>query len=837
MAPKRKSAKAAAAEPAAKEAKTEVPKKKEEKEPEPKEEPAAAAEAAPEEPKEKEQDDKKDARATIKEPVCFHGAETTLNVVPTNGGNLLMALTDGGMQFLIAGARANVGVKSGRYFFEAKVVEAVTPMEGWNQGKSRAPMPRQLVRLGFSVANSSLILADGGENCVCFDSEGYFYADKKRTPSSQRFARDQALGVLLNLDAKSPNANTVSLFCNGQRVSEPQPLPEKLRGQVLFPHVSYRNVSLHVNFGAEPLSALPFKCRMLQEAAAADVKEVKAEKPKDGKYEVLFPVAFPDEGTFDWLDGFMEKHPSYTELSDRKIQEWAVKSGAWKPKSTSWRNSNDKPEYNFGLQFMDDFSIRRCLSSIAAVVPRNYVVMEVKQNLTPADRKSNLKRFAAPHFKKVAHVVMGEPPKDYKEKVHTKLLEDKQAKAEAAWKMRQLERERKKAIAQRQKEIAEQQRALAAKRKEAEEEAKKEEDAKMKDAGEEAGEGEKAEEGDGKKEGESAPEKEGKGEEAKEEEKAAEETKGEEKKEEGAAEEAKEEEDADEPMPQVELTEEEKSSNFKPAVSHDIALHSLNSIFSDFCIPEKDEGFDDVKYEWQTEADSKAYLKKWVLEKKVTSRIEDLAPGEAFKTKLEEFKKTVSEWQAKHKEFTAKKQAADAEKKKAAEGEEKKDGEEELEEKMDVDIMSVEDVCDVGNGEPLFAEFAFEDWALLTLRFELHLLQEAFREDANDPERVGIHESHLLFYYDKYYKKQLTPGLYGKDTPADVVDLVKDAVQLDSESRVLASALEDGSAGLATLAKLQEESRRKRQQRIDAGDETARLNFALLQTQESNPQG
>ena len=40
--------------------------------------------------------------------------------------------------------------------------------------------------------------------------------------------------------------------------------------------------------------------------------------PEDGKYEVIFPVAVPDEGTFDWLDDFLEKNPKYVELPGLK---------------------------------------------------------------------------------------------------------------------------------------------------------------------------------------------------------------------------------------------------------------------------------------------------------------------------------------------------------------------------------------------------------------------------------------------------------------------------------------------------------------------------------------
>ncbi|CAE8655842.1 unnamed protein product, partial [Polarella glacialis] len=42
---------------------------------------------------------------------CFLTDDTTLNVMPTVNGKLLMALSDGGFQYLLAGARASVGVK------------------------------------------------------------------------------------------------------------------------------------------------------------------------------------------------------------------------------------------------------------------------------------------------------------------------------------------------------------------------------------------------------------------------------------------------------------------------------------------------------------------------------------------------------------------------------------------------------------------------------------------------------------------------------------------------------------------------------------------------------
>merc|ERR1712050_101316 len=160
--------------------------------------------------------------------------------------------------------------------------------------------------------------------------------------------------------------------------------------------------------------------------------------------------------------------------------------GLWKS-GKGWKSSNDKPEFNFGINDMDNYSVRRLVNSIAAVVPRNYVIMEVKSNLVDSERKEVLQRFSAPHFKKIAHVVMGEPTAEYKKLELEKTLKEKQEKADAAWHAKKAEKERKKQIAERQKQLAE------AKKKFEEERKKKAEEEKKKKA-EEAGEGEKKDE-------------------------------------------------------------------------------------------------------------------------------------------------------------------------------------------------------------------------------------------------------------------------------------------------------------------------------------------------------
>ena len=84
---------------------------------------------------------------------------------------------------------------------------------------------------------------------------------------------------------------------------------------------------------------------------------------------------------------------------------------------------------------MDDGSVRRAMMTMASVTPRNYLMLEVKQNLVENDRKENLKKFSLPHFKKTAHVVMGDPPAAFKKKVQEKILADKTEKETTLFKI------------------------------------------------------------------------------------------------------------------------------------------------------------------------------------------------------------------------------------------------------------------------------------------------------------------------------------------------------------------------------------------------------------------
>merc|ERR1711865_513501 len=97
-------------------------------------------------------------------------------------------------------------------------------------------------------------------------------------------------------------------------------------------------------------------------------------------------------------------------------------------------------------------------------------------------------------------------------------------------------------------------------------------------------------------------------------------------------------------------------------------------------------------------------------------------------------------------------------------------------------IFGVVDILDIGSKVPLFKEFQNEDFAMMALRFELHLLAHSFSKDCNDPDRTGIHLDHLAFYYQRYFNKPLNLSFYGVQKPQELVELVNDTIFVTKQS-------------------------------------------------------
>merc|ERR1712187_838301 len=119
----------------------------------------------------------------------------------------------------------------------------------------------------------------------------------------------------------------------------------------------------------------------------------------------------------------------------------------------------------------------------------------------------------------------------------------------------------------------------------------------------------------------------------------------EEKEEEEEAEEP-EEEDPEPEKETAKLTAEEEKAWFRPMKVPDLTPSDLNKYFVKFSLPQKTEGFDEVRYEWQQAAKCKERLDNYVADKKLTAKMEDLTPSEWFSDKWKSWQKAVQSWQS-----------------------------------------------------------------------------------------------------------------------------------------------------------------------------------------------
>merc|ERR1712216_131415 len=252
-----------------------------------------------------------------------------------------------------------------------------------------------------------------------------------------------------------------------------------------------------------------------------------------------------------------------------------------------------------------------------------------------------------------------------------------------------------------------------------------------------------------------------------------------------------EEPPAEEDAPMEE--EEEKEICFFKKSTPDLTPGVVAASFTKWTTPEAEEGFDDIRYAWLKGDKAAAYLKKWVTEKKLVTRVDDIKVGQDFTTKQAEFTKLLKEWQEKLKTF------------KASGSKKKKEGEED----DDVDFYTVIDVNDVGNGAPLFEHFTFEDWELVKLRFEFAALIWSFKKDTGDADRVGIPLDHLNFYYNRYFKRAINHKAYGVTDVKETMAFIKDTAVI-KDGNMLVGQLTDDLDNFDIFVKLAEEGRRER---------------------------
>ncbi|CAE7222737.1 DDB1B [Symbiodinium microadriaticum] len=195
------------------------------------------------------------------------------------------------------------------------------------------------------------------------------------------------------------------------------------------------------------------------------------------------------------------------------------------------------------------------------------------------------------------------------------------------------------------------------------------------------------------------------------------------------------------------------------------------------------------------------------------SDFEPVTPGPAFQAEWAKWQKQLREWRQAYDEWRQVLQQLQEWDEKESKGIQLPSID------PNFDVFGVENILDIGEGEPLFGNFEYEDWLLLSTRVELHLLVHHFRDDTGG---AVLDESNLAHYYKCYFKKNFKPEDFAVKTAEEVILLVEDSVCI--ENALLEHKLPENTSWLHFL-KSTEQLRRERMQALEAGDETVTLSF------------
>merc|ERR1719424_1013636 len=110
-----------------------------------------------------------------------------------------------------------------------------------------------------------------------------------------------------------------------------------------------------------------------------------------------------------------------------------------------------------------------------------------------------------------------------------------------------------------------------------------------------------------------------------------------------------------EECPKAELSEEEKKLLYFPSEINDLTPAMLARNFTKFTVPKKEEGFDEIRYAWAKAGDAEKHLAAWVLAQKQEQKVEDLRPSDWFKSKWQDWQKSLQEFRRKHGAFKSSK--------------------------------------------------------------------------------------------------------------------------------------------------------------------------------------
>merc|ERR1711915_526246 len=199
-------------------------------------------------------------------------------------------------------------------------------------------------------------------------------------------------GLLINRTEKG-RANTISLFVNGVRHSQPLTIPENLKDQMLIPHLCVKNVTAELNATGQLRSKYPFKCRPFGDFIENDIEALNVKGPE--KTEVVIPVG---NITKEWVEKYLAAH------ADEHITNLTL-PGYYDLyyKSNQRRNASSQIDPDF-----------RYFSKNMIFMKKRKFLLSFGNNMNKKERKQLTSRFGK-HTKISAHVddeLLSNLPKD-----------------------------------------------------------------------------------------------------------------------------------------------------------------------------------------------------------------------------------------------------------------------------------------------------------------------------------------------------------------------------------------------------------------------------------------
>ncbi|PWA78639.1 hypothetical protein CTI12_AA214840 [Artemisia annua] len=351
-------------------------------------------------------------------PVLLNPADCDLDFNIEENGLEGSALYEKGFAYCWSGARANIGITGGRYYFSCKVVSA-QPVD---MDDTRFD-EKHLCRVGVSRGDDKVGNLGETEHSFGFGGTGKFSNAAQFSAYGERFGIGDT--ILCAVDLESRPMASISFAKNGKWLGTAthfnagpnglgvidSPIKELYWESAVFPHVLLKNVVVQLQFSYED-GLVPLDGYKPWASAFGDGKGLIGPAFSDvGNCELIMMVGLPASGKTTWAEKWVNDHPEkrYVLLGTNLALDQMKVPGLH-------RKHNYSERFN---SLMDRATgIFNTLITRASKTPRNFIIDQT--NVYKSARRHKLKPFA--YYQKIA-VVSFPRPEDLKARSEKRLRE------------------------------------------------------------------------------------------------------------------------------------------------------------------------------------------------------------------------------------------------------------------------------------------------------------------------------------------------------------------------------------------------------------------------------